>query len=395
LTQTGKKPIRIGIVGLITIGGSSSGRAGGVETLIEEVSVRLVKMGHDVTVYCRARYNPEGLTEFKGVKLRNLYAPKTKGLEAFVHSFLSALCAVWSCDVIHMHSMGTGLWAWVPWLFGRKAVATFHGLDYKRDKWGSNAKRVLKVGERCALWFAHRITVVSRFLERHYREERGRKVTYIPNGVPRIPRRAFGNLEKWGLRAGRYVLYLSRVVPEKGVPYLIEAFKQTDTDMNLAIVGGARHAEDYLEKVKKLAADDRRIVFTGPLYGDDKEEAYSNAYLFCLPSDLEGLPIVLLEAMGAGRCCLTSDIPELVEVIDPVRLRYMEADHEGVPAPHGVTFRQGDVADLKAKLDALIASPEEVARLGENARRHAEIEYDWDRIAKQYAAVYEELLGRP
>jgi glycosyltransferase involved in cell wall biosynthesis len=184
------------------------------------------------------------------------------------------------------------------------------------------------------------------------------------------------------------------VVPEKGVPYLIDAFKQTKTDMKLAIVGGARHAEDYLERVKETASDDDRIVFTGPLYGEDKEEAYSNAYLFCLPSDLEGLPIVLLEAMGTGRCCLTSDIPELVEVIDPVRLGYTQADHEGAPSPHGVTFRQGDVGDLKAKLESLIDSPEEAARLGENARRHAQMEYDWDQIARQYAAVYEDLLRR-
>lgn len=385
--------MQIGVVGLITIGGSSSGKAGGVETLIEEVSVRLAQMGHDVTVYCRARYNPEGLTEFKGVKLRNLYAPNHKHLEAFVHSFLSAVSAAPSCEVIQMHSMGTALWAWIPRIAGCKTVVTLHGLDYKRDKWGSGAKLVLRIGEQCALWFAHRITVVSRFLETHYRDRYDRSVTYIPNGVPAIPHRPLSRLSRFGLEEGRYILYLSRVVPEKGVHYLIEAFRQLDTDMKLAIVGGARHAEPYLDRMKNLARDDDRIVFTGPLYDEDKEEAYSNAYLFCLPSDLEGLPIVLLEAMGTGRCCLTSDIPELVEVIDPIRLGYSDPDPETAPSPHGVTFRKGDVDDLRRRLARLLQAPGEVERLGENARRHARMGYNWDRIARQYEQVYTELVG--
>ncbi len=386
--------MRIGIVGLITIGGASSGTAGGVEKLIEEVSVRLVEQGHEVTVYCRARYNREGLTAFHGVRLASLPAIYTKHLEAITHSFLSMLVATKECEVIQFHSMGPALLSFLPRLFGRKTVCTLHGLDWRRDKWGTVAKLVLKLGERCALLFPNRTTVVSRFLERYCRERYGKAVDYIPNGVPAIAPRPLDKLRRFGIEPRKYILYLGRIVPEKGSHYLVPAFRQVETDMKLLIVGDARHATDYYNKVCGLAEGDDRIVFTGALYGEEKEEAYHNAYLFCLPSDIEGLPIVLLEAMGAGLCCLTSDIPEVVEVIDPPRLGYAHADTTATPSPHGATFAQGNVADLRAQLTQLIAQPERVAELGANAQRHVEIEYTWDRIARQYAETYQRALGR-
>jgi len=385
--------MRIGVVGLITIGGQSSGTAGGVEKLIEEVSVRLAERGHDVTVYCRAKYNREDATDFRGVRLRNLPAIYTKHLEAITHSFLSMVCAIRECEVIQFHSMGPALLSFIPRLFGRKTVCTLHGLDWKRGKWGASAKKVLKLGEQCAIRFPNRTTVVSRFLERYYPETYGKEVTYIPNGIPPMSGRPMDKLKRFGLEEGKYILYLGRIVPEKGAHYLIPAFRELDTGMKLAIVGDARHAEGYLDEVKRLAGDDERIVFTGPLYGEEKEEAFSNAYLFCLPSDLEGLPIVLLEAMGMGRCCLTSNIPELEEVIDPPKYGYADPEPEDAPSPHGATFRRGDIEDLRAQLDRLIGDPKCVARLGANARRHAAIEYNWDRVAEQYEQVYLQVLG--
>jgi len=385
--------MRIGVVGLITIGGQSSGTAGGVEKVVEEVSMRLAQRGHDVTVYCRARYNRDKLTDLHGVRLRNLPAIYTKHLEAITHSFLSMLCATWECEVIQFHSMGPALLSFIPRLFGRKTVCTLHGLDWRRDKWGALAKKVLKLGEQCALRFPNRTTVVSRFLERYYPEQYGKQATYIPNGVPPIPQRPLDKLKRFGLEKGKYILYLSRIVPEKGSHYLIPAFRGLKTDMKLAIVGDARHADAYFVKMKVLADGDERIVFTGPLYEDEKDEAFSNAYAFCLPSDIEGLPIVLLEAMGNGRCCLTSDIPELAEVIDPTRFGYEDPDPANAPSPHGVTFRQGDVDDLREKLAELLDDADRVARLGRNAQHHAQIEYNWDRIAQQYEAVYGQVLG--
>ena len=385
--------MRIGVVGLITIGGQSSGTAGGVEKLIEEVSVRLAERGHDVTVYCRAKYNREGATEFMGVRLRNLPAIYTKHLEAITHTFLSMMCAIRECDVIQFHSMGPALLSFIPRLFGRKTVCTLHGLDWKREKWGSFAKKVLKLGEQCAIRFPNRTTVVSRFLERYYPEAYGKEVTYIPNGIPPITERPLDKLKRFGLEQGKYILYLGRIVPEKGCHYLIPAFTQLDTDMKLLVVGDARHAGGYLDEVKKLAGDDERIIFAGALYGEEKEEAFSNACLFCLPSDLEGLPIVLLEAMGMGRCCLTSDVPELEEVINPPQYGYTDPDPENAPSPHGVTFRQGDIEDLRAQLESLMGDLDRVAQLGANARRHAAIEYNWDRVAGQYERVYLQVLG--
>lgn len=385
--------MRIGVVGLITIGGASSGTAGGVEKLIEEVTVRQAAHGHSVTVYCRGRYNRDGLTEYQGVRLVNLPAIYTKHLEAISHSFLSMLWATTQNDVIQFHSMGPALLSFMPRLLGRKTVCTLHGLDYRRDKWGSIAKLVLRIGEQCALRFPNATTVVSRFMEKHYREEAGKKVTYIPNGVPVVAERPLEKLKRFGLEPNKYVLYLSRIVPEKGCHYLVEAFRKLDTDMKLAIVGDSRHAGEYLDRVKKIAGDDPRIVFTGALYGEEKEEAYSNAYVFCLPSDLEGLPIVLLEAMGNGRCCLVSDIPEMVEVVDPRRLGYAPSSPDAPEGPYGYTFKQGNVGDLAEQLRMLIASPHEVETMRSTARAYVQIEYSWDYIATAYEQVYASVLN--
>lgn len=380
--------MRIGVIGLITIGNSSAGTAGGVEKLVEEVATRLAGRGHEVTVYCRAKYNINRLKEWNGVKICSLPAVYTKHLESFSHSFLSTLVAMLTCDVIQFHSMGPALFALLPRLLGCKVVCTLHGLDWRRDKWGPLAKQVLKIGERCAISFPNRTTVVSRFLHHYYPETYGKSVSFIPNGVPPICPRPLDRLKRFGLEPGKYVLYLSRIVPEKGSHYLIPAFKQLDTDMKLVMAGDARHAEEYLQSVKNLAKDDPRIIFTGPLYGEEKEEAFSNAYCFCLPSDLEGLPIVLLEAMGSGRCCLTSDIAELLEVVDPPRAGFKDADSADAPSPHGATFRRGDIEDLRNQLKLLIESPGEVERLGNNARIHADRNYNWDSIADQYENLY-------
>ena len=385
--------MRIGMVGLITIGGTSSGTAGGVETSVEEISTRLAEMGHEVHVFCRRKYNREGLTEFNGVRLHNLPAIYTKHLEAITHTLLSTLAAIPRCDVIHYHATGPSLFAWLPRLFGRKTVVTVQGLDWRRDKWGPFAASVLKVAERTASWFPNRTAVVSHFLERYYGERYRKPVLYIPNGMPAIPHRPFDKLARFGLEPNRYVLYLSRIVPEKGSHYLIEAFRRVDTDMKLAIVGDARHADAYFDKVTQLAEGDDRIVFTGPLYGEEKDEAYSNAYLFCHPSDLEGLPIVLLEAMGNGRCSLVSDIPEMVEVVDPERLGFTGTVADAPPGPHGYTFKRGDVADLAKQLQHLLEHPDDVAAMGENARAYVRGEYDWDTIAKAFERLYQDALG--
>ena len=235
--------------------------------------------------------------------------------------------------------------------------------------------------------------MVSHFLERYYTDKYRRPVAYIPNGVPLMPHRPFERLARFGLEPNRYVMYLSRIVPEKGSHYLVEAFRSVRTDMKLAVVGDARHAGDYLDRVRGLAQGDDRIVFTGPLYGEEKEEAYSNARIFCHPSDLEGLPIVLLEAMGNGRCCLVSDIPEMVEVVDPQRLGFACSYPEPEPGPYGRTFRQGDAGDLARQLQALLDDPEGIDALGSKARRHAAAEYSWDHITDAFEELYKEAMG--
>ena len=133
----------------------------------------------------------------------------------------------------------------------------------------------------------------------------GRKTRFIPNGVvrPQI-RKADIIKQKYGLEKDSYILFLGRLVPEKGLRYLIEAFKKVKTDKKLVIAGGSSDTEEFTNDLKKMTENDRRILFTGFIRGQELDEIYSNAYIYTLPSDLEGMPLSLLEAMSYGNCCL-------------------------------------------------------------------------------------------
>jgi glycosyltransferase involved in cell wall biosynthesis len=263
-------------------------------------------------------------------------------------------------------------------LFGKKVVVTVHGLDWKREKWGTVASSVLKVGARAAIAFPQVTVVVSQTLKAHYKKHYGRDVTYIPNGV-NLPalraNKAAG--DKLGFTKDGYILFLSRLVPEKGCHTLIEAFRKLDTDKRLVIVGSPSHSDDYARSLRELADGDSRIVFTGPLYENDKDAAYRNAYFFVLPSTIEGMALVLLEAMAYGKCCLCSDIDENIEVIED---------------KFGLSFATGDASDLQRKMELLLGNPATVKTLGEEAHRHVADEYDWSRIAQSYLAAYRDLL---
>ena len=355
---------------------------GGVEVVVEALAAGLAQRGHSVTCYNRAGHHICGAEHelaagsvYRGIRLITVPTLERKGFAAVISSFFAAVRSAFGhYDVVHIHAEGPAFFCWLPKLFGKRVIVTVHGLDWQRQKWnGGFASKFIHLGERCAVWFADEIIVLSENVRQFFLDTYGRATRFIPNGVS-APTRESPRLieEKWGLQKDGYILYLGRIVPEKGETYLIEAFKQVKTDKKLVIAGGSSDTEYYLKQLRELAAEDERILFTGFVQGQAKDELYSNAYVYTLPSDLEGMPLSLLEAMSYGNCCLVSDIPECAEVVEE----------------KAVTFRKSSVDDLRDKLQMLCDHPETVAEYQKNAAGFILSKYGWDDVVEKTLALY-------
>ena len=356
-------------------------REGGVEIVVEELCVRMARLGHRVTCYNRRGRHIAGrefevapMKEYQGVRLRSVCTIDVKGLAAMTSSlFASIRAALGSYDVVHFHAEGPCAMLWIPKLFGKRCIATIHGLDHDRAKWGGFAKRYLLLGAKCAARYADALIVLSEGDGRYFRESYHRDTILIPNGVCRPERREARLIrEKFGLNGGDYVLFLGRLVPEKGLRTLIEAFRGVRTDKRLVIAGGGSDTGGFVAELKQMAAGDGRILFTGFVQGELLSELYSNAYLYTLPSELEGMPLSLMEAMSYGSCCLTSDIPACADLL----------------AGHGATFRVGDADDLACKMQQLIDNPALVERYRAGAAEFICEKYSWDSVVEQTLALY-------
>ena len=357
-------------------------REGGVEIVVEELSTRMVAKGHEVTCYNRRGHHVSGkeygvtkVNSYKGVRLKSVITINAKGLAAMTASFFAAIkCAFGKYDVVHFHAEGPCAMLWLPKLFGKRCIATIHGLDHQRAKWGKLAKTYIMLGEKCAAKYADEIIVLSDGVKQYFKNVYNRETRFIPNGVNK-PQILSANLitEKYSLKKDEYILYLGRLVPEKGIKYLIRAFKNVKTDKKLVIAGGASDTEDFAMELRELAKGDERIVFTGFVQGETLEELYSNAYIYTLPSDLEGMPLSLLEAMSYGNCCLVSDIAECAEVVQD----------------KAVTFKKSDEIELQSKLQYLVDSSEAVEKYKQEASEYICKKYSWDDVVERTLELYE------
>ena len=251
---------------------------------------------------------------------------------------------------------------------------TSGGLDWQREKWKSGlGSKFIRQGEKNAVKYADEIIVLSKGVQNYFKDNYGRKTHFIPNGVNR-PEVQEANLitEKYGLTKDSYILFLGRLVPEKGIRYLIEAFKDVKTDKKLVIAGGSSDTDSFMKELKQLARGDDRIIFTGFVQGQMLDELYSNAFIYTLPSDLEGMPLSLLEAMSYGNCCLVSDIPECAEVVEDKAL----------------IFRRSDVEDLQKKLQDACDCPEKVMELKKWAADFICEKYNWEDVVEETMKLY-------
>lgn len=356
-------------------------REGGVEIVVDELSGRLVKRGFLVDAYNRSGYHVSGKEfdekrgkVYNGVKLITIPTFKSSKLNAIVYSFLATIRTLFGrYDVIHYHAEGPCAMLFIPKIFGIRVIATIHGLDWQRAKWGNFASKVLKFGEAMAAKHADEVIVLSKNVQEYFWKTYKRKTVYIPNGIdkPQI-REAKAITDRFGLEKDGYILFLARLVPEKGIHYLIKAFEKIETDKKLVIAGGNSHATEYVDMIRKLAAKDERIIFTGFVQGRELEELYSNAYVFVLPSDIEGMAISLLEAMSYGNCCLVSNISENIEVI----------------ADKAPTFKKGSVDSLRAQLAELIENEDMTARYKAVSSDFICNKYCWDDVVDRTIKLY-------
>ena len=319
-------------------------RRGGVELVLTTLCPLLVKKGHNVTCFNRAGDKIENeyismvkSNSYKGVKLKKVWTLNKKGFSALTSSFTAALCAAFGrYDVVHFHAEGPSAALWVPKLFKKRCIVTVHGLDWKREKWQNGfASKYIKFGEKILAKYADEIIVLSKGVQQYFKDTYNRDTVFITN-VVNIPKKGDLNIikAKYNLEGNDYFLCLSRLTEEKGIHYLIDAYNQMDTDKKLVIAGDTSDTDEYVARLKDMSKDNHNIIFTGFVSGKILDSLYSNAYVYVLPSNLEGMPLSLLEAMSYGNCVIGSDIPEIADVLQD----------------KGLLFEKSNIQDLKEKL---------------------------------------------
>ena len=357
-------------------------REGGIEIVVEKLSSGMVKQGHAVTCCNRSghhvsgsKYDKDKIRKYSGVSLRWMPTIDIKGLAAVTSSFFAAIYSAFSrADVVHIHAEGPAFWSWIPKLFGKKVVVTIHGLDWAREKWKNGfASKFIHWGEWVAVHCADEIIVLSTAVQKYFEDTYGRRTVMIPNGLEKVQALQADTITKqFALKKDSYILFLGRLVPEKGIHYLLQAFHQVHTEKRLVIAGGISDSDDYIETLKQLASVDDRVLFTGFVEGTVLKELYSNSYIYVLPSDLEGMPLSLLEAMSCGNCCLVSDIPECKDVLGDA----------------GFCFPHGNVEELRKMLQFLCDTPTEIVKYREKAAESVNEKYNWDHVIKETLYLY-------
>lgn len=358
---------------------------GGIERHVEELSSGLAKLGQDVSVYCRAWYTKDKPAEVDDVKLIYTPAIKSKHFDAISHTFFSIIHAVFSgFDIIHIHGVGPALLAWLPKLLKpeQKVIVTFHCIDRKHQKWGFIARMMLRLGEWSACRFADRTITVSRTLHQYCSEAYDSMTVYIPNGVKPNPASGSDELVKFNIESKNYIVMVSRLVRHKGAHYLIKAFRalkdrypEIVRDKKLVFVGDSAFTDDYVKELREMAKDDKDIIFTGYQSGETLKQLFEHAYVCVHPSESEGLPICILEAMGYGLPVIASDIPENMEVIEQA----------------GISFANKSVEDLVAKLSIHLPEADKLKQIGKDAQEFVMKNYNWKDICQDVSGLYFDL----
>ena len=348
---------------------------GGFETFAEHLSTRLVARGHDVTVYCRAHYVSPRELEFQGVKLKVLPTIRHKYFDTVVHAFLSALHAVpQRYDAALICNAANAPFASILRLAGTPVALNVDGLEHKRKKWNAIARRYYLMAERLATILPTETVTDARVIQEYYLARYRAASTMIAYGAE-VERRPDPSVRRWRVEPNRYVLYVSRLEPENNAHLVIEAFKRVRTAHKLLIVGDAPYAREYINDLKARARRDRRIIFTGFVFGRDYRALQQNAYCYIHATEVGGTHPALLEAMGFGNCVLTLAAPENMEAIGDAGIAYADED------------------DLAEKLQRVLRDGSLVQSYRNRAQARVLEHYDWDYVVDQYERLFAEMAG--
>ena len=354
-------------------------REGGVEVVVDNLSTKLSSLNHNVTIFNRKRKEYKKINEYNGCKVEEIFTINKKSFDAVIYSFFATkkvikLIKKGQVDVVHFHAEGPCLFlnklAKLRKKYNFKIVVTIHGLDWQRGKWGGFASKMIKKGEENAVKYADEIIVLSKNVQNYFLETYNRQTHFIPNGVSKPVLRETNVIkEKYNLTKNNYILFLARIVPEKGLHYLLDAWNMIDEtirgNIKLVIAGNDAHMGEYYKDMIKKMNDIPGVIQTGFTQGRELEELYSNALFYVLPSDIEGMPMSLLEALSYANPSLVSDIPENLQVIP----EYCES------------FKKSDVEDLKNKLILMIDKSRKL-------ERKQFIFISWDDVVKQTLDIY-------
>ena len=349
----------------------------GFETCVEQLAQR----GHDVTVYCRTHHITHPGDDYLGMRLVKLPTIQNKYLDTLFHSFLSSIHALKEGYHVGLYFIaGNSPVTWIPRLIGTQTALNVDGLDWKRDKWNSLAKKYIQFAEWFAQFAPDLYLTDSPLVQAYYKNKTGTAPPYIVYGsdIEKLP--PGETLAQYGLEDKRYILFVGRLVPENNAHHLVEAFTKTDTDMKCVIVGDAPYAEEYQQELRDLTGGDERIIFTGYVFGEGYRELGSNAYAYVATTGVGGTHPALIEAMAMGNCCIVNDTPVNLQTIDG----------------NGLSYHGPDGTDaLLPVLNHVLANPDEAQARRDQATAHAARVYSWERVTDEYEKMCYELSRQP
>jgi glycosyltransferase involved in cell wall biosynthesis len=376
-----RRPLKIACIGSRGLPSNYSGLERACEGLYSALSER----GHAITVYCRPECASHASKSYRGIQLRSAPAIQSKQLETLSHVAASLVHALaWKrYDLIHLHALAPSVFSRLCRASGIPTVSTVHGLDWQRTKWNGLGAKVLQFAEISMVRNVDEILVVSRNLQQYYADRYGRETVYIPNGVEPISEAEYEEstvLKEFGLQSRGYILYLGRLVPEKRVEDLILAYRGIESDCKLVIAGESDFTNTCVADLRRLAAEDRRVVFVGLQKKPAVHLLLHHAAVFASPSALEGLPMSLLECMQHGTPAVVSDIPPHRELL-------------GTVDGYDLFFPATNVEALRTQLKLALAKQGEYRRIAEDGRRFASKMHCWPEIAERTESVFYDVLG--